>query len=67
MSCAHQAAWTEYLGIIPSRFAGMDRGMDRMFAMCRGMDGATALSKSMYRRVGMLPGFLVSATRFLIN
>lgn len=38
------AQWVEWLGIIPERFSKMERGMDRMFAMCRGVDGATALS-----------------------
>ena len=42
---AKTATWAEYLGIVPSRFARMEPGMDRMFAMCRGCDGATALSK----------------------
>lgn len=38
-------SWTEYLGVVPKRFQNMDAGIDRMFAMARGMDGATALSK----------------------
>jgi len=38
------ASWAEYLGITPSRFAALPPGMDRMFSMCRGVDGATALS-----------------------
>jgi Cobalamin-independent synthase, N-terminal domain len=38
--------WTEYLGIIPTRFQGLEPGLKRMFAMARGSDGATALSKS---------------------
>jgi 5-methyltetrahydropteroyltriglutamate--homocysteine methyltransferase len=37
--------WLEWLGIIPSRFASMAPGIDRMFAMARGVDGAPALSK----------------------
>ena len=37
--------WTEYLGIIPKRFASMKPGLQRMFAMARGDDGAPALSK----------------------
>ena len=37
--------WAEWLGIIPSRFRSMQPGMDRMFAMARGVDGAPALSK----------------------
>lgn len=37
--------WTEYLGIIPKRFHHLSPGMDRMFAMARGVDGSTALSK----------------------
>lgn len=38
-------SWIEYLGVVPKRFENMDAGIDRMFAMARGMDGATALSK----------------------
>lgn len=38
-------AWTEFLGIIPKRFQGLQAGLERMFAMARGADGATALSK----------------------
>jgi 5-methyltetrahydropteroyltriglutamate--homocysteine methyltransferase len=40
------ASWAEFLGIIPERFSHLEPGIDRMFAMCRGVDGATALSKS---------------------
>lgn len=36
--------WVERLGIVPDRFSKMDAGMDRMFAMSRGIEGATALS-----------------------
>jgi len=36
--------WVEWLGIVPSRFANMEPGMKRMFAMARGIDGAEALS-----------------------
>lgn len=39
-------SWAEWLGVIPSRFSGMKPGIDRMFAMARGVEGATALSKS---------------------
>jgi 5-methyltetrahydropteroyltriglutamate--homocysteine methyltransferase len=39
------ATWSEMLGIVPSRFAALEQGIDRMFAMCRGIDDATALSK----------------------
>ena len=39
------ATWAESLGIVPSRFASLEPGMDRMFSMCRGIDGAEALSK----------------------
>jgi 5-methyltetrahydropteroyltriglutamate--homocysteine methyltransferase len=38
-------SWTEYLGIVPKRFQHLPPGVDRMFAMARGVDGATALSK----------------------
>ena len=38
------AAWAESLGIVPKRFASLGPGMDRMFSMCRGIDGAEALS-----------------------
>ena len=37
--------WAEWLGIVPVRFADFKPGMKRMFAMARGVDGATALSK----------------------
>jgi 5-methyltetrahydropteroyltriglutamate--homocysteine methyltransferase len=40
------AAFAESLGIIPSRFASLEPGFDRMFSMCRGIDGAEALSVS---------------------
>lgn len=39
--------WTEYLGIIPTRFQDLEPGLKRMFAMARGSDGATALGKSL--------------------
>jgi 5-methyltetrahydropteroyltriglutamate--homocysteine methyltransferase len=39
------ATWSEALGIVPRRFSSMERGIDRMFAMCRGVDDAPALSK----------------------
>lgn len=38
-------ATTELLGIVPKRFKHMDAGLDRLFAMARGIDGAPALSK----------------------
>jgi 5-methyltetrahydropteroyltriglutamate--homocysteine methyltransferase len=38
-------AWTEMLGVVPARFQDLDPGTTRLFAMARGMDGATALSK----------------------
>lgn len=37
--------WTEYLGVIPARHQHLKPGLNRMFAMARGVDGATALSK----------------------
>lgn len=37
---------TESLGIVPKRFADLAPGVDRLFAMARGVDGAPALSKS---------------------
>jgi 5-methyltetrahydropteroyltriglutamate--homocysteine methyltransferase len=37
--------WTEYLGAVPARHRTMKPGLTRMFAMARGVDGATALSK----------------------
>lgn len=36
--------WTEMLGMVPQRFQSMKPGLSRMFAMARGVDGATALS-----------------------
>jgi 5-methyltetrahydropteroyltriglutamate--homocysteine methyltransferase len=38
---------TESLGIVPNRFAHLAPGIDRLFAMARGVDGAPALSKSL--------------------
>ena len=35
--------WTNLLGICPRRFQSMEPGLDRMFAMARGVDGAEAL------------------------
>jgi 5-methyltetrahydropteroyltriglutamate--homocysteine methyltransferase len=35
--------WTTLLGICPRRFQSMEPGIDRMFAMARGVDGAEAL------------------------
>lgn len=40
--------WVERLGLVPERFGKMEPGMDRMFAMARGVEGATALSKYYY-------------------
>ena len=37
--------WIERLGIVPERFSKMESGIDRMFAMSRGVEGADALSK----------------------
>ena len=37
--------WIERLGVVPKRFSKMESGMDRMFAMSRGVEGADALSK----------------------
>lgn len=37
--------WTEYLGVIRARHKHLKAGLTRMFAMARGVDGATALSK----------------------
>lgn len=41
----NMATWVERLGIVPDRFSKMEAGLDRMFAMSRGVEGATALSK----------------------
>jgi 5-methyltetrahydropteroyltriglutamate--homocysteine methyltransferase len=38
--------WADWLGAVPARFHSMEGGMERMFAMARGVDGAPALSKS---------------------
>ena len=38
--------WADCLGVVPARFQSMEGGMERMFAMARGVDGAPALSKS---------------------
>lgn len=37
--------WAEYLGIVPKRFQKLSPGLERMFAMARGAEGAPALSK----------------------
>lgn len=37
---------TESLGIVPKRFSHLQPGLNRLFAMARGIDGAPALSKS---------------------
>jgi 5-methyltetrahydropteroyltriglutamate--homocysteine methyltransferase len=39
--------WTNLLGICPRRFQSMAPGIDRMFAMARGVDGAEALGTFM--------------------
>jgi len=44
-------AWTEMLGVAPIRFENVPRGTSRLFAMARGVDGATALSKYTKMRV----------------
>jgi len=36
--------WIERLGLVPERFSKIEAGMDRMFAMSRGVEGAEALS-----------------------
>lgn len=38
------ATWADNLGIVPRRFKHLEHGIDRMFATCRGIDGAEALS-----------------------
>ncbi|GKY96816.1 hypothetical protein MPSEU_000640800 [Mayamaea pseudoterrestris] len=37
-------AWSESLGLSPKRFEGLAPGLQRLFAMARGVDGAEALS-----------------------
>ena len=39
---------TESLGIVPKRFSHLPPGLNRLFAMARGIDGAPAFSKSSY-------------------
>ena len=39
-------SWTDWLGVVPARFQNVPRGFNRMFGMARGLEGATALSKS---------------------
>ena len=41
------ATWADDLGITPRRFKHLDQGIDRMFATCRGIDGAEALSSKL--------------------
>jgi 5-methyltetrahydropteroyltriglutamate--homocysteine methyltransferase len=38
-------ATTEQLGMVPKRFQHLPAGLERLFAMARGIDGAPALSK----------------------
>ena len=45
------ATWAETLGIVPSRFSSLEQGIDRMFATCRGIDGAEALSSKYQSRI----------------
>lgn len=51
--------WTEWLGIVPTRFGTMKSGADRMFAMARGVDGAPALSKYKTFVCGQISGILI--------
>jgi 5-methyltetrahydropteroyltriglutamate--homocysteine methyltransferase len=37
--------WINYLGVVPKRHQSIQSSMARMFAMARGVPGATALSK----------------------
>ena len=37
--------WSESLGLCPKRFLCLEPGLERMFAMARGVDGSEALSK----------------------
>lgn len=43
-------AWNEMIGFVPTRFGNFSHGMDRLFAMARGVDGATALSTFIFYR-----------------
>jgi 5-methyltetrahydropteroyltriglutamate--homocysteine methyltransferase len=38
-------ATAEHLGVVPKRFQHLPAGLERLFAMARGIDGAPALSK----------------------
>jgi len=38
--------WCESLGLCPKRFQNLQPGLQRLFAMARGIDGSEALSKS---------------------
>jgi hypothetical protein len=40
--------WIESLGIVPHRFENLAAGTTRMFSMARGVDGAEALSKTLF-------------------
>jgi 5-methyltetrahydropteroyltriglutamate--homocysteine methyltransferase len=42
--------WINYLGVVPKRHQTIQSKTARMFAMARGVDGATALSKFLRRR-----------------
>lgn len=38
-------SWADWLGLSPARFNRTPRGLPRMFAMARGVEGATALGE----------------------
>ncbi len=44
---------TESLGIVAKRFSHLEPGLDRLFAMARGIDGAPALSKLQNRIISL--------------
>jgi 5-methyltetrahydropteroyltriglutamate--homocysteine methyltransferase len=45
--------WAEQLGLVARRFQSLKPGLDRMFAMARGIDGAEALSKFNTKKMWM--------------
>jgi 5-methyltetrahydropteroyltriglutamate--homocysteine methyltransferase len=54
------ATWADMLGIVPTRFSSLEQGIDRMFATCRGIDGAEALSSKYQSRMVCHPLLAVS-------
>ena len=51
--------WINYLGVVPKRHQSIQSSTERMFAMARGVPGATALGKFRKLKLQFLFAFLV--------